>query len=324
MMPLVRTAVLIASVVCLLAPAGAAAQAFPTRPVRMVVPFTPGGGADIQARLISQKLQEIWGQSVIIDYKPGAATVIGMNAVAKAAPDGYTMGAVFGSYTINPSLRPDMPFDTIRDLSGVSMVTVTPLVIVATDSLAANDVPELIALAKKNPGKLTYATPGNGTTMHLAGELLKSLTGTDIVHVPYKGSAQAYPDVISGRVSLQIDTLHASMGNIKTGKVKAIAITGLKRSASAPNIPTVAEIVPGFRAEAVFGIVVPSATPRDIVQKMSADINKALKSPDLVARLEQQELEPSGTTPEQFDAFTRSEIEKWAKVVKLSGAKGTD
>ncbi len=312
------------SVLCLLVPLDVLAQAFPIKPVRVIVPFTPGGGADIQARLLSQKLQEIWGQSVLIEHKPGAATIIGTDAVAKAAPNGYTMGAVFGSYTINPSLRSDMPFDTLKDLSGVSMFTVTPLVITATNSLAANNVTELIALAKTNAGKLSYATPGNGTTMHLAGELFKSLTGTNILHIPYKGSAQAYPDVIAGRVSLQIDTLHASSTNIKTGKVKGIAITSLRREPSSPDIPTVAEILPEFKAEAVSGIVVPSATPRDVVHKISADINKALKSPDLVAHLKQQGMEPAGTTPEQFDAFIRSEIEKWAKVVKFSGAKAAD
>ena len=312
------------SVLCLLVPLDVLAQAFPIKPVRVIVPFTPGGGADIQARLLSQKLQEIWGQSVLIEHKPGAATIIGTDAVAKAAPNGYTMGAVFGSYTINPSLRSDMPFDTLKDLSGVSMFTVTPLVITATNSLPANNVTELIALAKTNAGKLTYATPGNGTTMHLAGELFKSLTGTSILHIPYKGSAQAYPDVIAGRVSLQIDTLHASSTNIKTGKVKGIAFTSLRREPSSPDIPTVAEILPEFKAEAVSGIVVPSATPRDVVHKISADINKALKSPDLVAHLKQQGMEPAGTTPEQFDAFIRSEIEKWGKVVKFSGAKAAD
>ena len=302
-------------------PGAALAQTFPTKPVRMVVPFPPGGGTDITARMVSQKLQEIWGQSVVLDYKPGAGTVLGTDAVAKSNPDGYTTGIVITAYVINPGLRSDMPFDTIKDLSGVSMVTVTDLVIEATNSLPANNVAELIALAKRNPGKLTYATPGNGTAMHLAAELLKNMTGIDIVHVPYKGSAQAYPDVIAGRVSLQIDTLHASMGNIKAGKVKAIGITSLKRATSVPRTPTVAETIPGFSVMSISGIVVPRATPRDVVRKMSADINKALRAPDLVARLKQQDQEPSGTSPEEFDAFIRTEIDKWAKVIKSAGIK---
>ncbi len=318
---LVRKIAPILALCSLLSPACSIAQSFPSKPVRMIVPFTPGGGADIQARLLSQKLQEIWGQSVVIDYKPGGATIIGTDAVAKAAPDGYTTGAVFGSYVINPALRSDMPFDTIKDLSGVSMFAVSPLVIAATNSLPANNAAELIALAKKDPGKWTYATPGNGTSMHLAGELLKSLTGIQILHIPYKGSAQAYPDLIAGRVSLQIDTLHASIANIKAGKIKAIAVTGPNRVASSPDIPTVSEILPGYRAEAISGVVVPSAPPRDIVKKMSFDINRALKSPDLLARLAQQDLEPAGTSPEQFDAFIRSEIEKWRKVVKAAGIR---
>jgi tripartite-type tricarboxylate transporter receptor subunit TctC len=303
------------------APGPAWAQAFPAKTVRMIVPFAPGGGIDVIARLISQKLQEEWGQSVLLDYRPGAGAVLGTDAMAKASPDGYTTGLVITSHIMNPILRSDMPFDTLKDLSGVSMVSVSRLVLVAANSLEANTLAELIALAKKNPGKLTYASPGVGTSMHLAGELFKSAAGIDIVHVPYKGTSLAYPDVMAGRVSLQFDTTHGSMGNIKSRKYKPIAITSPNRMPAAPDIPTFAEILPGYSVQAISGIVVPSATPRDVVNKMSADISKALQSPDLAARMAQFELEPAGTTPEQFDAFIRAEIDKWGKVVKAAGIR---
>lgn len=297
------------------------AQTYPAKAVRMIVPFPPGGATDIIARLLSQKLQEMWGQPVVLEYKPGGGTVIGTDAIAKAAPDGYTMGMVISAHFINPSLLPNMPFDTVKDLSGVSTVSVAHIVLVATKSLEANNLAELIALAKKHPAKLTYASPGTGTSMHLAVELLKSMAGIDIVHVPYKGGSSAYADVISGRVSLQIDPLQGSFSNIKAGKVKAIAITSAARAVGFADIPTVAETIPGFNVQSVSGVVVPSATPRDIVNKLSADINKALKSPDLIERMGQMGMEPFTSTPEQFDAMVRSEIDRWAKVVKASGAK---
>jgi len=257
----------------------------------------------------------------VLDYKPGAGTIIGTDAVAKAAPDGYTMGMVITAHVLNPSVRSNLPYDTLKDLSGVSMVSVSHIVIVATKSLPANTISELIALAKKNPGKLNYATPGTGTAMHLAGELLNTMAGIDIVHVPYRGGAPAYPDVIAGRVELQIDPIFASMGNIETGQVKALAITSAARAASAPNIPTVAETLPGFNVQSIAGVVVPSATPRDIVNRINAAINQALQTPELRDRMQGVGMEPAPTTPEAFDQFIRSEIDKWADVVKASGMK---
>jgi tripartite-type tricarboxylate transporter receptor subunit TctC len=300
---------------------GAVAQTYPNKTVRLIVPFPPGGATDVIARLVSQKLHEIWGQPVVLDYKPGAGTVIGTDAIAKAAPDGHTMGMVITAHVLNPSVRPNLPYDTLKDLAGVSMVSISHIVIVATKSLQANTIPELIALAKKNPGKLNYATPGTGTAMHLAGELLNTMAGISIVHVPYRGGAPAYPDVISGRVELQIDPMFASMGNIESNQVKAIAITSAQRAPSAPDIPTVAETLPGFNVQSIAGIVVPSATPRDIVNRINAAISRALSMPELRDRMQGVGMEPSPTTPEAFDEFIRSEISKWAKVVKASGMK---
>jgi tripartite-type tricarboxylate transporter receptor subunit TctC len=302
-------------------PGLAQAQAFPAKPVRMVVPFPPGGATDIIGRLLGQKLQELWGQPVVIEYKPGGSTVVGTDFVAKSPPDGYTMGIVITAHVINPSMRADLPYNTIRDLAGVSMVAVSHIALVATPGLEANTVPELVALAKRNPGKLTYATPGTGTAMHLAGELLKSLAAIDMVHVPYKGGAPASVDVMSGRVALQIDPMYASMANVKAGKLKLLAIASPQRAPTVPDVPTIAETFPGFSVMSITGVVVPGATPRDIVSKASIDINRALAAADLVERMSQHGMEPSGTTPAQFDAFIRTEIEKWSRVVKASGAK---
>ncbi len=304
-------------------PAVARAQgAWPNRPVKLVVPFGAGGATDIIARLISQKLGELWGQSVVVDYKPGAGTVLGTDFVAKSAPDGYTMGMVITAHVINPSLRSSMPFDTLKDLSGISLVAISHILLAATPSLEANNIRELIALAKKAP--LSYATPGTGTSMHLAGELLKTLAGIDMVHVPYKGGSAAYPDVIAGRVPLLFDPMFASMGHIKAGRMKAIAITSSERAASNPEIGTVAEAVPGFDVKSISGMVVPAATPRDIVRKASADIGRVLAMADVKNRMAEVGMEPAATTPEAFDAFIRREIERWAPVVKASGAKAAD
>ena len=296
--------------------------AWPTRPVKLVVPFGAGGATDIIARLISQKLSELWGQSVLVDYKPGAGTVLGTDFVAKSAPDGYTMGMVITAHVINPSLRTSMPFDTLKDLSGVSLVAVSHILLSATPGLPVSNIRELIALAKKE--KLSYATPGTGTSMHLAGEMLKSLTGIDLTHVPYKGGSAAYPDVIAGRVPLLFDPMFASMGHVKAGRLKPIAITSSERAQSNPEIGTIAEAVPGFDVKSISGVVAPAATPREIVRKASADIGRVLAMADVKNRMAEVGMEPSATTPEAFDAFVKREIERWAPVVKASGAKAAD
>lgn len=303
------------------APGAARAQNFPNHAVTLVVPNAPGGPMDILARLFSTYLEAQWKQSVIVVYKPGAGTAAGTEFVARSAPDGYTLAMVATAHVINPSLRPDLPFDTIKDLAGVGMTAVSHLVIEATPALPVNTIPALIAYGKKNPGKLTYASAGSGSSMHLAGELLKTKTGLDMVHVPYKGSSSAYPDVFSGRVELMIDPLYSSKPYIDSGKTKALAIASLTRAELAPEIPTVAETVPGFNVQSINGVVVPKATPRDVVHKLNADFIAVLNQPELRARLKEVGLEVSTDTPEEFDDYIRTEIEKWAEVVRISGAK---
>ena len=304
----------------LLLAAAVQAQTFPTKPVHLVVPNAPGGAIDILAQLFAQHLRPLWGQAVVVEYKPGAGTALGTEFVARSAPDGHTICLVVTSHVINPSVRP-LGFDTVRDLSGITMTAVSDIVIEATPSFPARDIRELIALAKKDPKKLSYASPGSGSSMHLAGELLKLQTGIDILHVPFKGSGPAYPEVMAGRIELLIDPLYSSLSYIKSGRLKPIAITGPKRASIAPDIPTVAEAVPGFNVLSINGLVVPSATPRDIVRRLNADFIKVLQLPEVKARMAEFSLEPVGNTPEQFDAYIRAEIEKWATVVKAAGIK---
>jgi tripartite-type tricarboxylate transporter receptor subunit TctC len=310
---------LLAIAACAVLPFAASAQApFPSKPVTLIVPNAPGGAIDILARLLERNLSETWKQPVIVQYKPGAGTVMGTDFVAKSPPDGHTIGLVITGHMINPSLRKNMPFDTLKDLSGVSLLAISPIVITANPKLPASDVKELIALAKKD--KLSYASPGSGSSMHLGAELLKSTAGIDLLHTPYKGSGGAYPDVMAGRVDLLLDPLFSSLPHIKSGGLKPIAILSAKRSTIAPEIPTVAETLPGFTVDSVFGAVVPSGTPRDVVHKISADMNKVLQSAEVKQRMADIGLSPVGNTPEQFDAYIRAEIPKWAKVVKNSGA----
>jgi tripartite-type tricarboxylate transporter receptor subunit TctC len=314
----------VAVLACLCAPDDALAQGFPNRPVRLIVPFPPGGATDIIARLLADKLGPMWGQNVVVDYKAGAGSVVGTDVVAKSAPDGYTIGIAITAFVINPSLRNDLPYDTIKDLAGVAMVSIAHIVIVATNSLPANNLAELIAYAKRNPGKINYASPGTGTSMHLAGELLKTMAGIDIVHVPYRGGATAYPDVIAGRIELQIEPLYAGLQNLKSKLVKPIAITSLQRAEMMPEIPTVAEVVPGFEVLSITGIIAPRATPRPIIEKLNADIGKVLQMADMRERMTGVGMEPKTMSADQFDAYIRSEIEKLTPIVKASGARAAD
>ena len=303
---------------CLAVSLPSSAQQFPVKPVRLIVPFPPGGATDIVGRLVAVKMQEVWRQTVIVENKPGAGTVVGTDAVAKAPPDGYTLGVVVTAHVINPSLRSSLPYDTLKDLAAVTQVSVQQLVIAAHPAVPANNIAELIELAKRNPGKLSYATPGSGTAMHLSIELLKTSTGIDLVHVPYKGGAPAQQDVIGGRVPILLDVLYAVTPLIDAGKIKVIALLGPERVS---KYPVVAETVPGVSALSIVGIVAPSGLKDELLAKISGDIASAIKSSDLTGRMKQLGMEPVGSTAREFDALIRAEMEKWGRVVKASGAK---
>ena len=298
-----------------------AAAAWPTRPVRLIVPFAPGGPTDTVARLLAEKLQAQWQQPVVVDYKPGAGTMLGTDFVAKSPPDGYTLGMAITAHMINPSLQPKLPYDTKKDLAGVSQVAEAHFGLFAHPSLPVNSVAELIAYAKKNPGKLSYATPGIGTGTHLAGEMLDHMAGIDMVHVPYKGSAPAQQDVLAGRVPLLFDVLFSSMPFVKDNRLKVLALSSPKRSAANPDIPLVAETVPGFSAMSFIGVIAPAGVPKPLLQRISADVARTAKSPEMAARLTQLGMEPVGSTAEEYDATIRSEIDKWSKVVKAADIK---
>jgi tripartite-type tricarboxylate transporter receptor subunit TctC len=312
------------SLACLLSlsPGLACAQAYPVKPIKMIVPFPAAGTTDIVARAVGQKLSEALGQQVIIDNRPGAGGNIGSDLVAKAAPDGYTllMGTV-GTHAINASLYSKMPFDHVKDFVPITLVAAVPNVLIVNPSVAAKSVQELIALAKAKPGQLSFASSGNGTSIHLSGELFKTMAGVDMVHVPYKGSAPALTDLMGGQVNLMFDNLPSALAHIKAGKLRALAVTSSKRSPALPDVPTISEAgLPGFEASSWFGVFAPAATPKEIIARLSAEIVKVINSAELKERLAAQGAEVVGGSPEQFAAHIKSETAKWAKVVKASGA----
>ena len=297
------------------------AQEFPVKPVRLVVPNAPGGGTDILARMFANGLEGLWKQPVLVEYKPGGGMLVGTDYVAKSAPDGYTIAMVATAHVINPSLHPKLPFDTIRDLSGVSLNSTTHLVMLAYPGFAAQTVGEIIAIAKKEPGNMSYASAGTGSSMHLAGELLKTTAGVDIQHIPYKGGGPAFIDVIGGRIAFMFNPLYSSETYIKSGKLRAVAVASPVRVAGRPGIPAIAETLPGFDVRSVNGMVVPSATPRSVVRKINADVVALMKQPAFRAKMTEIGLDPVGSTPEEFDAYIKTEITKWTPIVKASGAK---
>ena len=301
----------------------ASAQTYPTKPIRLVVPFPPGGATDILARDVAQKLTEAWGQQVIVDNRPGAGGNIGSELVAKSAPDGYTleMGTV-GTHAINASLYAKMPYDHVKDFVPVILVAGVPNVLVVNPAVPANSVAELIAYAKANPGKLNFASSGNGTSIHLSGELFKFMAGVQMTHVPYKGSAPALQDLIGGQVQLMFDNLPPSLPQIKAGKLRALAVTSLARAPALPDVPTMAEAgLPGYEASSWFGVLAPAGTPPAIVTKLNAEIARWLATPEAKEKLSKQGANAAGGTPEDFAKHIAAETAKWAKVVKDSGAK---
>lgn len=294
---------------------------FPSRPVRLIVPFPPGGGVDILARLLAKQLQPVWPEPVVIEYKPGAGTIIGTDFVAKAPPDGHTLGMAITALMINPALRPGLPYDTLRDLSGVSQISVGQFALFAHPSFEANTVAELIALARRQPGKLAYASSGTGTGPHLVAAMLESKAGIQLLHVPYKGSAAAQQDVVGGQVPVLFDAMHTAMPLARDGRLKVIAVAGPERVPTAPQVPTIAETVPGFSALSITGVIAPSGTPRELIERIGADIARAVRSPELADRFAQLGLQPVGSTPAQYDAVIRSDMEKWGQVIRSAGIK---
>ena len=301
-------------------PLMATAQGYPKKPIRLVVTFPPGGAPDILARLFADKAQ--LGQSVVVDNRPGAGGNIGADQVAKSPADGYTlvMGTV-GTHSINGALYSKMPYDMVRDFTPVAHVASAPNLLVVNKDLPVKTVAELITYMKANPGKLSFGSPGVGTSVHVSGELFKSLTGTQMVHVPYKGRQFAIPDLVGGSIQVMFDNMPSALPMAKEGKIRALAQTTAQRSPAAPDVPTVAETVPGFEATTWFAVFAPAGTPRDVVQKVNAEMQRVFKLPDVADKLKALGLEPWISTPEELSAYQAKEITKWAKVVKDSGAR---
>ena len=301
---------------------GALAQTYPTHPVKIVVPYGVGGSADVYARLLGAKLQESLGQPVVIENKPGGGSIVGTDAVAKSDPDGYTLLMMSNTHTVNETLIPKKPFELMRDLAPITGVSYSDLMMVIHPSVPANNLKEFIAYAKANPGKLNYASSGNGTPYHMAGELFKAMAGVDIVHIPHKGSDQARAAVIGGQVQMMFDAVPTMAASAKAGRVKALATSGKKRSPVTPDVPTLAEAgVPGYESGIWLGLMAPAKTPRPVLEKLNTEVNKILGSPEVKENWLKQGTLTMGMSIEQFDKFLRDEIVKWAKVVKVSGAK---
>ena len=301
-------------------PLSAAAQGFPTKPVRLVVTFPPGGAPDILARLFADKAQ--LGQTVVVENKPGAGGNLGADFVAKAPADGHTlvMGTV-GTHAINGALYAKLPYDMVRDFVPVAHVASAPNLLVVTNSLPVKSVAELVAYMKANPGTLSYGSPGIGTSVHVSGELFQSLTGTKMTHVPYKGRQFAIPDLVGGQIQLMFDNMPSALPMAKEGKIRALAQTTARRSGAAPDVPTVAETVPGFEATTWFAVFAPAGTPREVVARVNAEMKRVFALPDVAERMKTLGLESWISSPEELAQFQAAEITKWAKVVKDSGAK---
>lgn len=311
------TAALAANLCCVL-PAHAADK-FPTKAVRIIVPSPPGGSNDFMARQLSQKLQERWNQPVIVEYKPGAGQTIGTDFVAKAAADGHTIGLIVTSHVINPSLRGKLPYDTLADFAGVTLIGFSPTLISTASTAPYRNLADVLAKARSSPGEITYATPGVGSSMHFGGDFLGRTAGVELRHIPFRGGAQQLQEVLAGRVALNIGTLGTALPFIKAGQVTPIALTDPKRSSTAPDIPTVAESIPGFGVQSFIGFVVPAGTPRDIVQTIRNDVVAALRAQDVAAALGANGIEITGSTPEEFDRFIAEQVARWATVVKKTG-----
>jgi tripartite-type tricarboxylate transporter receptor subunit TctC len=322
-MTMSTSAKIFAAVALLAAAVPVAAQDFPTRPITLIVPYAAGGGNDLMARSVAEKMSKTLGQQIVIENRGGAGGSIATRQIAKSAPDGYTLGlGGTGTHAINPTLYANVGYDPRKDFAPVGLIATSALVVCVHPSLPAQTIPELIALAKKEPGKINYASAGTGSGIHLGTEYLASMAGIKLTHIPYKGSAPALTDLIGGHVAIYFSSLPPAIGLIKEGKVRALAVTGAKRSAILPDVPTVAEAaLPGYEAVLHYGIVAPAGTPRPIIEKLSAALRAAVMSDDLKARLAEDGAEPLASTPEEYAADIDREETKWSAIVKLSGAK---
>ncbi len=318
-LPAFRTILALAA---LLACAGAQAQAYPAKPIRIVVPFGVGGPADIYARYLGQQAQSALGQPFIVENRPGAGSIIGTDVVAKAAPDGYTLLLMSNTHTVNESLVPKKPFTLMKDFVGVAPINSSDLLLVVHPSLPAKSVKELVALAKKNKGGLNYSSSGTGTPYHMAGELFKSLSGTDIVHVPHKSSGDARTSVLSGQTELMLDAITTMAPHAKAGRVRALATSGTKRSSVMPELPTIAEAgVKGYETTIWLGIMAPAGTPQAVRDRLNAEITRVTSRPDVVQSWAAQGAVPMSMSVAEFDKYLHADIAKWAKVVKIAGAR---
>jgi tripartite-type tricarboxylate transporter receptor subunit TctC len=300
----------------------AAASAYPSRPIRMIVPYAPGGGADTLARGVGQKLTEMLGYAVVIDNRGGGGTILGSDLAAKARPDGHTIILVASTHAVVSSLHRNLPYDPIRDFSPVVRVASAPNILALHPSVPAGSVKELVEYAKARPGQLVYASSGNGGGSHLAMELLKSMARIDLIHVPYKGTGPAVIDLLSGQAKVMFGGMIGTLTHVKSGRLKAVAVSSAKRSPVAPDLPTVAESgFPGYEAATWYGVLAPAGTPAPIVKKLNTEIIATLNHPELKQRMAGQGADPAPTTPEEFAAYIKTEVSKWAKVVKESGAQ---
>ena len=303
--------------------AAAHAQSFPSKPVRLVVPFAPGGSTDIVARVLAQKLNEAWGQPVLVDNRAGGSTVIGTDIVAKAPPDGHTLLVTPAPFTIVPSLAPKLPYDPHKDFEPITLINTTPLVVVVHPGVPAKSVRDLVALAKSRPGALNFGSSGSGGSNHLAGELFNAMAGVKMVHVPYKGNAPALTDLVGGHIDLLFNGLTSALPLIKSGKLRPLGMTSLKRAGALPEVPTVDEQgLKGFQAVAWNGLTAPARTPKDVIAKLNADVLKVILSPELVEKLKAEGSDPVGSPVADYAAFLRDEIAKWRKVIQFANIKG--
>ena len=316
-----RTTLAVVFSVLLPAAATATAQSFPAKPIRIIVPFTPGGPNDILARMIGQRYTAAWGQQTVVDNRPGGGTVIGTDIVAKAPPDGHTLLMVSTSHAANPSLMPKLPFDTLRDFVSVGQAVSSPNLLVAHPSIPVRTTRDLLNIAKARPGQITFASGGSGAATHLAGELLKIMGGVEMTHIPYKGGVPATIDLISGQVTWMFGTILPTIPHVRAGKLRALAVSGKKRAEVLPDVPTVAEDVPGFEASSWYGVFAPAGTPADVIAKLNQEMARALTPAEVRQRLASEGTEVVAGNPEDFMTLFRAEVAKWARVIRQSGIR---